>query len=53
MGADSVYFAWFMRTVCEFSEICVIRANYVEFSADGQESESMELMWMNFVVESV
>ena len=53
MGADSANFAWFVRTVREFSKICVIRSNYVEFSADGQESESMELMWMNFVAESV
>ena len=53
MGADSANFAWFTRTVCEFSEICVIHSNYVEFSANGQGSESMELMWMNFVAESV
>ena len=30
-------------------EICVIRSNSVEFSADGQEPEIIELMWMNFV----
>ena len=50
MGADSVNFTWFARTMCEFSEICVIRSNCVEFSADGQESESM---WMNFVANFV
>ena len=31
-------------------EICMICSNSVEFSADGQEPESIELMWMNFVV---
>ena len=52
MGVDSVNFTWFMRTMCEFSEIWVIHSNCVEFSADGQESESMELIWMNFVAKS-
>ena len=49
MGVDWANFAWFTGTVGEMCEIWVIRSNCVEFSADGQESESIELMWMNFV----
>ena len=30
-------------------EIHMISSNSMEFSADGQEPESIELMWMNFV----
>ena len=50
MGADSVNFALFPGTVGKMCEIWVIHSNFVEFSANGQKSESMEVMWMNFVV---
>ena len=30
-------------------EICIIHSNSMEFSANGQGPESIELMWMNFV----
>ena len=50
MGADSVNFTLFTETVGEMHKIWVIRSNFAEFSADGQKSESMEVMWMNFVV---
>ena len=49
MGVDWANFTWFAGTVGEMREIWAIRSNFVEFSADGQESESIELMWMNFV----
>ena len=49
MGVDSVNFALFAGTVGEMHEIWVICSNFVEFSAYGQKSESMEVMWMNFV----
>ena len=32
-------------------KICMIHSNSIEFSANGQESESIELMWMNFCNE--
>ena len=44
MGADWVNFTWFTGTVGEMHEIWAIHSNFVEFSADGQESESIELM---------
>ena len=50
MGADSMNFTLFTGTVGEMREIWAIHSNFVEFSADGQKSESMELMWINFVV---
>ena len=50
MGADSTNFAQSTGTVSEMHKICMIHSNFVEFSADGQEPESIELMWMNFVV---
>ena len=53
MGADSANFAWFAGTVGEIHEICTVRSNFVEFSAGGQKPESIELMWMNFVVNFV
>ena len=49
MGAGWANFVWFTGTVGKMREICMICSNFVEFSADGQESESIELMWMNFV----
>ena len=49
MGVDSANFVLFTGTVGEMREILVIRSNFVEFSADGQKSESMEVMWMDFV----
>ena len=42
-------FRKFTGTVSEMHEICMIRSNFVGFSANGQEPESIELMWMNFV----
>ena len=50
MGVDLANFASFMGAVGEIHKIWVIHSNFLEFSADGQESESMELMWVNFVV---
>ena len=47
-------FSEFHVVCCNFSEmreICTIYSNSMEFSADGQESESIELMWMNFCSE--
>ena len=49
MGADSVNSVLFMGIVGEMHEIWAICSNFLEFSADGKESESMGLMWMNFV----
>ena len=49
IGVDSVNFVLFTGTVGEMHEIWAIHSNFMEFSADGQESESMELMWMNSV----
>ena len=42
-----------MQNVGKMSKIWVICSNFMEFSANGQESESMELMWMNFVANFV
>ena len=50
MGVDSANFALFAGTVGKMHEIWVIHSNLMEFSADVQKSESMEVMWMNFVV---
>ena len=50
MGVDSANFVSFMGTVGEMHKIWPIRSNFLEFSADGQESEIMEVMWLNFVV---
>ena len=50
MGVDSANFTLFAGTVGEMRKIWVIHSNFMEFSADGQKSESMEVMWMNFVV---
>ena len=53
MAADSVNFALFMGTVGKMHEIWAICSDFVEFSANGQESDSMDLMWMNFVANFV
>ena len=53
IGVDSVNFALFVGTLGKMHEIWTICSNFVEFSANGQESESIELMWMNFVVNFV
>ena len=44
MGADLADFTWLAGAVGEMHEIWAIHSNFVEFSADGQESESIELM---------
>ena len=43
MGADSANFMLFAGAVGELSEIWLIRSNFLEFSFDGQKSESSEL----------
>ena len=52
MGVDLVNFAQFAGTVSKMCEICTIRSNSVEFSADGQQSESIEAKVDEFCSES-
>ena len=42
MGVDLVNFALFVGTMGEMRKICMIHSLFVEFSADGQQSESIE-----------
>ena len=42
MGVDLANFTQFTGTVSEMHEICTIPSLFVEFSADGQQSESIE-----------
>ena len=42
MGVDLASFASFMGTMGKMHEICMIHSLFMEFSADGQQSESIE-----------
>ena len=50
--ANVVKFALFARALCKRCRICVIRCTFLEFSVDGQRSETSELKYGSIYCEN-
>ena len=45
LAANVAKFALFARALCEMCRICIIHCTFLEFSIDGQRSETSELKY--------